>query len=359
MRLHTPPQKPTLLKYILAFCVTVILLAGTPGPVAAAIVLQDMAGRQVTLEQPAQRIATLGSVPVINSMVFALGAGDRIINGLPDFARRPQWAYQYQFAPHLRDLPSLENPDRSVRIEALIQARPDLALTMDRRTADQLAIQGIPVLVLAWRDPEEVRQAIDLLGHALDRAEQARHYRTSFDTTLALVRERLGGAPLRRPRVLYLNPRSMTRPHRVAEWWIAAAGGQSVTDDGTPVETLAFGPEQILAWDPEIMIVSNRQDVDALLDDPRLARVAAVRDRRIAVTPAAAHLWGNRTAEQALTVLWAASVFHPDRIDRKTLESNVEAFYRDLYGTPLTPTQIDEILGGGPNPSSTSTGVLP
>ncbi|MHA3905090.1 ABC transporter substrate-binding protein [Castellaniella sp. WN] len=348
-----------MLKRILAFCVTAILLAGKPFPAPAAPVLRDMAGRQVTLEQPIRRIATLGSVPVINSMVFALGAGNRIINGLPDFARHPQWEYQYRFAPHLRDLPSLQNPDRSIRIEALIQARPDLALTMDRRTADQLEAQGIPALVLAWRDPEDVRQAIDLLGLALDRTEQARNYRASFDATLALVHEHLGGATVRRPRVLYLNPRSMTRPHRVAEWWIAAAGGQSVTDDGMAIETRAFGPEQILAWDPEIMIVPSRGDVDLLLRDPRLARVTAIRDHRIAVTPAGAHMWGNRTAEQALTVLWAASVFHPDRIDRKTLVSGVEAFYRDLYGTPLTPTQIDEILGGGPDTSSTSTGALP
>ncbi|MDY0309720.1 MAG: ABC transporter substrate-binding protein [Castellaniella sp.] len=334
------------------------LLAWSVMAASAPLTLQDMAGRQVTLTAPSQRLATLGAVPVINSMVFALGAGDRIINGLPDFAQHSQWAYQYQFAPHLRTLPTLQNPDRSVRIEALVQAKPDLALTMDRRTADQLQSQGIPTLVLAWRNPEDVRQAIDLLGQALGRTEQAQRYRTMFDDTLALVRERLQAPGLTPPRVLYLNPRSMTRPHRVAEWWITAAGGQSVTNDHmADIESRAFGPEQILAWNPEIMIVANRRDAELLLHDPRLARVQAIQDRRIVVTPTGAHMWGNRTAEQALAVLWAASVFHPDRIDRQTLTTRVTAFYQDLYGTSLTPDQIDEILAGGPD--TPSNGALP
>jgi len=327
--------------------VLTLLLGGLVPTWGASRLLTDMAGDTVAVPARIERVATIGAVPVLNGLVFAIGEGRRIANGLPEFARKPRWGYQTVFAPHTARLPTLQNADRTPNLEALLGAAPDAVLTMDRASADALRRAGLPALYLAWRRPEDVKNAVWLLGRLFDRPQAAERYTARFDETLATVASRLHGVGTR-PRVLYFSPKTLTQPHLVVEWWIRTAGGESVSDDGREVESRSFTLEQMLAWDPEILIVSSYEEAEAVRRETRFAELAAVRAGRILVAPCGAHTWGNRTSEQPLTVLWAASQFHPEAFRDVDLVAETQRFYRDLFGTELSAAQVREILDGGP-----------
>ena len=69
-----------------------------------------------------------------------------------------------------------------------------------------------------------------VLGEVFRKPDVAARYRRYFDDTLGRVAAALqsGPAPVR-PTVLYFHPASLTQPRLIAEWWIPAAGGVSVT----------------------------------------------------------------------------------------------------------------------------------
>ncbi|MCK6425586.1 MAG: ABC transporter substrate-binding protein [Burkholderiaceae bacterium] len=306
----------------------------------------DQAGRAVELPGRIERLVTLGSLPVLNSFVIALGAGERLVNGLADFDR-PTWRLQRLFAPQIIAGPTLQQPDRQPRLEALLAVRPDLVLTLHRDAADRLAALGLPVLWLRWRDPQDVRACMALLGEVLGRAEAARRWLDRFDAVLRRLQQRLGDvAPAGRPSALYLQPQTLTQPRRIAEWWIAAAGGRSVSDDGRSGESRSFSFEQLLAWDPQVLFVGSRQARDRLRREPAFARLQAVRRDRLAVAPAGLHSWANRTAELPLTLLWAARVLHPARLADLDLAAEAQDFYAQLCGRRLTPPRIGGVLAG-------------
>lgn len=311
-------------------------------------VLLDMAATPVTVPQQVKRVVTIGPVPVLNSLIFAIDEGRSIANGLPEFAKHPRWGYQTVFAPQISTLPALQNPDNTPNLEALLQTGPDAVLTMDRASAEKMRRAGLPALYLAWTRPEEVKAAVRLLGQLYSRPEAADRYVERFDTILANVTARLQQSRPPSPRVLYFNPTTLTQPHLVVEWWIRAAGGESVTDDGRSIESRSFTMEQLLAWDPDFLIVVSREDAEILLQEPRFAGLTAVRNRHLLVAPCAAHTWGNRTAEQPLTVLWAAKQFHPSLFGNVDLMAETKHFYQDIFGVNLSPAQIEEILTGGP-----------
>ena len=311
--------------------------------------LRDMAGDSVQVPAHIERVATIGSVPVINSLLFAIGEGKRIVNGLPPpFSKKPRWGYQQVFAPHMAHLPVMQSPDYAPQIETLLQAAPDVVLTMDRSTAETLNRLGLPTLYLAWRQPEDVKAVVRLLGDLFRRPEAAQRYVQRFDDILARVdtaTRRNGG---KRPRVLYFSPATLRQPHLVAEWWIKAAGGDSMTDDGRQTETRSFSMEQLLDWNPDILIVSSRDEAEAVLHESRFSALKAVRAGKVLVLPSGAHTWGNRTSEQPLTVLWAASQFYPHAVSAQQVRQETQRFYRELYGIDLSAAQVDEILAGGP-----------
>lgn len=333
-----------------------LLMSFAPAAVGQDRVVRDMSGATVTVPARVERVVTLGATPAINSLLFAVGAGDRIANGLPRFATAPRWRYQYRFAPQLARRPTLDNLDRTPNLEALLAARPDLILTMDRGSAQTLRRAGLPAFHLVWAEPDDVKRAIGLLGDLLDEGPAARRYVAYFDALTAEVDQHLGQnlgqRPRARPRVLYFSPRTLSRPHPIAEWWIRAAGGDSVTAAHAGAASYSFGLEQLLAWDPDILIVPSPEDVAAVRRDPRFAQLAAVRRGRVHSVPSGAHTWGNRTSEQPLTVLWAARLFHPDAFADVDVTGRVQGFYRDLYGAALSRAEVERILSGGAPPPS-------
>ena len=149
-----------------------------------------------------------------------------------------------------------------------------------------------------------------------------------------------------RPRVLYLQPGTLTQPRLIAEWWIPAAGGISVTDDGRTAESRTFSMEQVLLWDPDILIVTDPKDVTLVGNDRRFRQLKAVQAGRVHVVPVGAHTWSNRTAEQPLTLLWAAKTFHPARFADLDLAAETASFYREFFGYTLSEAQVREILSG-------------
>lgn len=317
--------------------------AQTTGPARQ---VTDMLGRKVALPGRLERVVALGSLPVIHSFVFTLGEGRRLVNGLADFAR-PHWKYQTVFAPQLAGQPTMQQPNREPNVETLLAGRPDVVLTMHRESVERLAALGIPVIYLAWREPEDAKACITLLGQVFGKPEVAERYVHWFDGTLARVRDGLRGvAPEQRPKVLYLQPETMSQPRLIAEWWIPAAGGISVSDDGRKTETRTFTLEQLLLWNPDLLILSSVEALNRVRSDSAFATLKAVRSGQLHLAPVGAHTWSNRTAEQPLTVLWAAKTFHPQRFAALNLRDETRNFYRDFFGHTLNEQQLAEILSG-------------
>jgi iron complex transport system substrate-binding protein len=310
--------------------------------------LVDMAGRTVTVPDRIQRIATLGAVPVINSFLFAFQDGALIVNGLPpNFARSPRWKYQSVFAPGLRGRPVIQSAGNEPVVESVLQIAPDVVLTMTTGAIHPLEAAGVPVIYLAWDRSDEVKDLMSLLGELLDRPNVARAYASYFDETIGRVARITGGiTDSARPRVLYCDFARLTQPHLIAEWWIGQAGGRSVTDNGRTTQSVTFSLEQLLAWNPEVIIVNDARQVTGIYSDPRLREVAAVQNRRVYVAPSGAHLWTNRTIEEPLTVLWAAKTIQPKLFPSLDIRREALDFYARFFGTQLQPAQVDEILSG-------------
>jgi iron complex transport system substrate-binding protein len=312
----------------------------------------DMAGRQVTIPRNVLRVATVGSVPVINSYLCALGEGRRIVNGLPRFARTKRFRLQTAIAPHLARQPVLQGQNYAVNTEVLLRLRPDVVITMssDAFAAKALESIGIPVIFLEWRDSSDVKANMKLLGDVLDCAPKCDRYLKYFDAAISRVRRALNGVSKEsRPKVLFFDPNTLTTPLLIADWWIKEAGGVSVTAGVSRLDNIgiSYSYEQILKWDPDILIVSAPEQIARLYQDKRLSTVKAVLNRKVFVIPFGAHPWGHRTAEQPLTVLWAAKLFHPGRFEQVSMEDEVRAFYRDFFDHELSDRDIREILMGG------------
>jgi iron complex transport system substrate-binding protein len=311
----------------------------------------DMAGRTVTLPAEINKIGTFGAIGVLNTFVETMGAGDKICNeGSPSFVKSPSWSkYQYLFAPQLPNCLPFQGADSEVLMENVLSVKPDLCLTMDSAMTAQLEAQGLTVIQLSWTKTEDVKQCITLLGEVLNKQDVAKDYLSYFDDMVAKADKLTKNIPeANKKKVVYGTISQFTQPHIIAEWWIPEAGGISVTSasrTATTGETLTYTMEDLLQWNPDVMIVTDKSEKEKILADERFAGLTAVTNNAIYVMPRVAHVWGNRTTEQPLTIMWTMNKLYPDIKSNKDLAEDIKYFYSHFLKYDFTDAQIQEIIG--------------
>lgn len=315
-------------------------------PAATTRTITDMAGRQVELPAQINTIATFGAVGVINAFVELMGCGDKICNNMPpSFTKSDKWAMQYKFAPQIADAPVFENADRELLVEEVLQAKPDLCLTMTKSTAEELAAKGLCAVYLSWSQVEDVKKAVTLMGEILGKEDIATDYITYFDDTVTRAAQLTAGLSTdQRKSVIYGDVSNLSQPHKIAEWWIKAAGGISVTEEAHTEEALTYTTEDLLRWNPDVMLVTSKQ-ADDLKADSQLAGITAIQTDAIYYVPTVAHVWGNRTVEQPLTILWTLNKLYPDLYSTEELSKDIHAFYEHYFLYNMSDEEIAAIIG--------------
>ncbi|NLL89660.1 MAG: ABC transporter substrate-binding protein [Dehalococcoidales bacterium] len=309
----------------------------------------DMAGRTVEIPGVINKIATFGANGVLNTMVETMGCGAKIANQMrANFTKTDKWKYQFVFAPQLNDCPVLETGSE-IDIEAVLQLNPDICLCMSLATATLLEAKGLAVIYLEWQTLANVEPCITLLGRVFGKEDIAADYMDYFNNKVAQAGSLTAGiAEQDRKKVLYGGITSYTQPHAIAEWWIYQAGGYSVTSEGRNVEEVthpSYTLEDILMWNPDVMVTTDTAMAGELRAMDTLKDVNAIKNNEIYYIPTVAHVWGNRTTEQPLTIFWMMNKLYPEIMPLDTLREEIRYFYSHFFLTELTDAQITEIIG--------------
>ena len=121
------------------------------------IPLEQADGSALLLPTPATRVITLS--PHLTELVFAAGAGDRLIATV-EYSDYPESA---------RDIPRIGDAFR-LDIERIVAMRPDLVIAWDSGTPRPAVVQmralGIPVWSVEIREPGEIADILEAIGKA-------------------------------------------------------------------------------------------------------------------------------------------------------------------------------------------------
>lgn len=324
-------------------------------PRDAGHVIVDMAGRKVWVPVSPTRVVTAGGTPAINSFLFVMGKGHLIVNGLPRFMKgqESRWRLHTMLAPQLANLPAIsEPPDWVPEMESLLALRPDIAFVVDAVSAEAIQSRGVPAVVLTWKSADSVTETMALLGDIFSEPGRVQDYLDYRRQVLVRIAAATEGVPKdARPTAMYGRMDTMTQPMgTTARWLIDAAGGAPVPGSVAlgALDNLPFTTEQLLAWNPSLLIVMTLAQAEQTLRDERLRHLAAVKTKQVYPVPRGGHLWTHYTPEQPLGLWWMAKLLHPDRFQSLDLEAETKAFYSRFFGLTVSDEQVQAILSGLP-----------
>lgn len=256
---------------MLRLTVAVSLVLGTAfAAQAETITVTDLAGRTVTLEAPAVRVAIAEARQLVGLSLVDPDASLRIV-GLGDtarFDREVREAY-YALYPELAALAPIDGDNNLISAELTIAAQPDLVIMSGGTGPTEAALNivrtleaaGIPAIFIDFRtDPwNNTVPSIELLGRVLGAEEKAAEFVAFYEEHRDAVVERVAASVTERP-VVFMHMQAMIGGALTAPGdanlgvFIDAAGGRNI---GSGVVPGMFGPiaaEYLLTEDPDIYI---------------------------------------------------------------------------------------------------------
>jgi iron complex transport system substrate-binding protein len=104
--------------------------------------------------------------------------------------------------------------------------------------------------------------------------------------------------------------------------------------------------EQVLQWNPEIIITNNPQFFKNIYTNSSWNNVKAVQDHKVYLAPTAPLGWFDRPpgVNTIIGIPWTAKVLYPDKFTSFNMTSLTKEFYQDFYHVTLSDDDVKTIM---------------
>jgi len=337
----------------------ILLLAAsvTCAPASAQQRIVDGAGRAVELPTRVERVYAAG--PPASMLVFAI-APDKLLGWTRAF-RPNEAAFVAPKYGALPELGRLTGRGNTANVEVLLQLKTDLVVDAGSTAETYVSLAnrvqqqtGIPYLLLDGR-LDAIPASLRTLGRALGEATRGAMLADYVESALKDVKARVAQVkPEDRPRVYYgRGPAGLQTglAGSINVELLDYLGARNVAAEGRG-GLAQVSLEQVLAWDPQVILTTDPNFYAAVWKDARWQGVAAIRSKRVHLAPHLPFGWFDFPpgVNRVLGLYWAGLLLYPQAFPAD-LRARVAEFHRLFYHQAPTEAQLDALLG--------EPGVLP
>jgi iron complex transport system substrate-binding protein len=318
---------------------------------AHAATVMDSSGRSVPVPARAERVFPAGPPAAI--MLYTL-APDLLL-GWPRANRPEECVYMLPDICARPELGRITGRGNTANLETVLALKPDLILDVGstRATFVSLAARvqdqtGIPYALLDGRFVA-LSTAYQKLGQLIGRQAETEALAGYTHRTLTAITERIANITTdQRPRVYYA---------RGARGLVTGLGGSINVETieligrnvagGAPGGLANVSIEQVLLWNPDVIVTIDQEFAAAVRNDPTWASVRAVRDNQVHLSPKMPFGWVDFPpgVNRLIGLWWLAKILYPERFP-EDLRMLTRDFYSRFYHVTPTGAQIDQVLEG-------------
>ena len=295
------------------------------------LTVTDQAGRSVTIEAEPQRLVS--GYYISTSLLIALDLDQKLV-GVE--AKADKRAIYKLSAPALIELPNVGTA-KEFDLEGCLALNPDLVILPIKlkSAAETLEQMNIDVILVNPESQALLNEMIKIVSKATNSQDRAEMLFAFTAAREAMLAEKLENAT--KPRVYLAGNSALLSTAGNAMYqhsMIGAAGGANVAGDIADTYWVNIDYEQLLAWDPEYIILASDASYtcEDVLKDPNLANCRAVKEGKVYQMPNVAEAWDSPVPSGVLGSVWLASVLHSELISAEEAQDTITKFYEQFYG---------------------------
>lgn len=295
------------------------------------VTLTDQAGREVVIEKEPETLVSCYYIS--SSLIIALGLDDKMVGIESKAAKRPIYKLA---APSLIDLPSVGSA-KEFDLEGCAALSPELIILplKLKDSAATLDALGFTTLLVNPESEEQLFEMIDLISTATNTVDKAEELKNYISSTSDMLSEKLANVDKKNVYLAGNSSLLSTAGNKMYQsGMIDLAGGNNVAADIEEKYWVDVDYEQILAWNPEYIIIAAEAEYTAedVLADEVLSSCDAVVNGNVYKIPSTAEAWDSPVPSGILGSVWLAGVLHSDVISSEVSDSIIGEFYETFYG---------------------------
>lgn len=301
----------------------------------------DAAGREVTVPDHLDSVAVTCYGGATHELSI-LGLSDKIV-AQPTMAKFPLLCTMYPAFNTVTDPGSFDD----VNIEEIMKADPDMVFVGVSSTKGNQKIEdaGYPTytMLIGWAGIDTIKQEFLNIGKLTGNEEQAQKLVSYWDDKIAMIEDAVASVPESDRKLVYYTGSDITSANSSGWTWplIETAGGISALPKDHKGDV---GVEEVLTWDPDVIIVQGKTDISGLVGDTRIQGVKAIKSNQIYQCPIGAFWWDRPSPEAPLGIMWLAKTLYPDYTKNIDLEAETKAFYAEFYGYTLSNEEYNSFF---------------
>jgi iron complex transport system substrate-binding protein len=318
---------------------------------ARAATVTDGAGRAVPVPAQVKRVFPAGPPAAI--LLYTL-TPDSLI-GWPRANSPAEREFLLPDVGARAEIGRITGRGNTANLEVVLALKPDLILDVGSvnptyvSLADRVQQQtGIPYALLDGRF-DAVARGYRTLGALIGREGAAEIHARIAEETIAIITQRVSAVtPQRRPRVYYARgPRGLETglggSINVETIELLAQNAAGETRGGLANVSI----EQVLIWNPDVIITIDQDFAASVWNDPAWAPIAAVRARRVHLSPKLPFGWVDfpPSVNRLIGLWWLAKILYPELVP-EDLRALTRDFYARFYHVTLSDAQVDRVLAG-------------
>ncbi|MGJ0341509.1 ABC transporter substrate-binding protein [Arcobacter cryaerophilus gv. pseudocryaerophilus] len=241
--------------------------------------------------------------------------------------------------------------------EMILQTKPDVILLSDstkkmgeKKLKSSLGNIDVPLVYLKSNTLEELVLSFSYIGKLVDKEERAKELENYGNESLNLAKE-IAKKVDKKPKVYYAegNNGLLTDCNTsIHSELINLASGDNVhkcqATNSFGKEAINF--EQVLNYNPEIILVYEKEFYKNIYKDKKWQLIDAVKNKKVYFLPKGPFSWFDRPPSfmRLLGLKYVISILHPDLYELDIYEES-KKFYKLFLDLDLNDSQIDDILG--------------
>jgi iron complex transport system substrate-binding protein len=311
----------------------------SPAPSGETVVVVDSLGNEVTIPKQVNKVASMRSG--ITEIICALGQKDKIV--AVEEGVKEGTGYGAFIAGVYPDLMDRDSPlaGGDINAEEMLRIDPDLVLhggygRIKQADAFKEQVPEMPVVIAHFETLEHYMDDIRIVAQCVSAEDRAEELIAYLQAKLDFVASRVGDVPEEEKVRVFYGGHDIYHAYggeTFEHFQIVNAGGVNVAADltGWMPEVSA---EQLLQWDPQVVVLLSGVSVDDVLNDPKLASLSAVKTGRVYALPESG--WDFSSPRALFCIEWLASKLYPERFADVDIEAEADEFYQNVFGVDYT-----------------------
>ncbi len=317
-----------------------ILTLNISASYAGKITVTDMENRIIIIPHRPERIVT--SFKPATLCLFALGLEKEIV-GIDNSSKRDK--LHRAIMPQVINITGIGSKTSGLNFETTVSLKPDLVILYAQKDGLALARRfkavNIPSVIILPENFESVKKSLEIIASAAGIPQRAKIVENAMDSILKLVKNRIDKLSCDKWKTGYFaSSRGLfsTATGNMLQDKIFRKAGITNVAHNLNGYFQDISPEQLIKWNPDIIIFSRHSSNRILkkLKNPAICAINAIKTKSVYRFPSNLAPWDFPSPLSVLGVLWLADRIYPKLFKNINIKKEINDFHKTLFGKTFT-----------------------